>query len=564
MRKTLENLKISRKLALLLSSGIGPVICISLLSLWGLGIIHDASIQQEAASERMVAAQRAATSMGKVSYLVGHVALGTNCGSCHADGRAEASRIYKAEVDVYRTVLRQLKESERDPEGKQRVGEFEAAGERWHDINERVLGISRAGRQKEATEAFRGESIPAFSPVNKALQGYMSWQQPKLEADKQRMDRYARNVPAVVGLLALLAVAAAAFLGIAVSRTIVKPLRSAAGHLAAVAAGDLSKDVPEEERGRTDEIGQLSAAVQSMTVSLRDLLGSIHAEFVTLSTSAAELAASSATMSEGSSKASEKSHSVAAAAEEVSVNVTSVAAGMEQTSINLSNVSSHSEQMTATISEIAGNSEKARRITESATKQAVAITEQMNQLGAAAREIGKVTEAITEISSQTNLLALNAAIEAARAGSAGKGFAVVANEIKELAQQTATATEDIKNRIQGVQGSAVTGIAEIEKVSRVIHEVSDIVGTIAAAIEEQATVTRDIAQNIADASTGVGDANQRVSETSQATREIAHEITVVDRVAVEMTKGSEQVLASAAGLSQSAENLKMLVARFRV
>ena len=173
--------------------------------------------------------------------------------------------------------------------------------------------------------------------------------------------------------------------------------------------------------------------------------------------------------------------------------------------------------MTATIGEIAGNSEKARRITEEATRQAARISEQMNQLGAAAQLIGKVTETITEISSQTNLLALNATIEAARAGSAGKGFAVVANEIKELAQQTAAATEDIKGRIAGVQSSTAGGIAEIGKVSQVIHDVSDIVASIAAAIEEQATVTKDIARNIAEASTGVRDANKRVSETSQAT-----------------------------------------------
>src|ERR1035438_8996897 len=175
--------------------------------------------------------------------------------------------------------------------------------------------------------------------------------------------------------------------------------------------------------------------------------------------------------------------------------------------------------MTSTISEIAGNSEKARRITGDATQQAARITEQMNLLGQAAREIGKVTETITEISSQTNLLALNATIEAARAGAAGKGFAAVANEIKELAQQTAAATEDIKGRIAGVQSSAAGGISEIEKVSQVIHEVSDIVTSIAAAIEEQSTATKDIARNIAEASAGVQNANKRVSETSQATAE---------------------------------------------
>src|ERR1019366_8397648 len=191
------------------------------------------------------------------------------------------------------------------------------------------------------------------------------------------------------------------------------------------------------------------------------------------------LTASARQMSAGS----EKAQTVAAATEEMSANVTSVAAGMEQATTNLSNVAAATDEMTSTISEIAGNSEKARRITGDATRQATSITEQINQLGVAAREIGKVTETITEISAQTNLLALNATIEAARAGSAGKGFAVVANEIKALAQQTAAATEDIKGRVASVQSSTAGGIAEIEKISTVIHEVTEIVTSIATAIE---------------------------------------------------------------------------------
>ena len=143
----------------------------------------------------------------------------------------------------------------------------------------------------------------------------------------------------------------------------------------------------------------------------------------------------------------------------MSSNIETVAFGMEETTSNLAQVAVATKQMTSTISEIAQNSEKARRITDEATRQATRITEEINLLGAAAREIGKVTETITEISAQTNLLALNATIEAARAGSAGKGFAVVATEIKLLAQQTAAATEDIKNRIAGVQSATSTGIA---------------------------------------------------------------------------------------------------------
>ena len=189
-------------------------------------------------------------------------------------------------------------------------------------------------------------------------------------------------------------------------------------------------------------------------------------------------------MSDGSHRVSGNAHAVAAVVEQMTANVQSVASGMEQTSTSLASVASATEQMTSTIGEIAGNSEKARRITEEATRQTARIAEQMNQLGAAAQLIGKVTETITEISSQTNLLALNATIEAARAGSAGKGFAVVANEIKELARQTAAATEDIKSRIAGVQSSASGGIAEIGKVSQIIHDVSDSVSSTAAAIEE--------------------------------------------------------------------------------
>jgi methyl-accepting chemotaxis protein len=237
---------------------------------------------------------------------------------------------------------------------------------------------------------------------------------------------------------------------------------------------------------------------------------------------------------------------------------------MEQATANLTGVTAATEQMTSTIGEIAGNSEKARRITEDATRQAARIAEQMSQLGTAAQLIGKVTETITEISSQTNLLALNATIEAARAGAAGKGFAVVANEIKELAKQTASATEDIKARIAGVQSSTAGGIAELDKVTLVIREISDIVATIATAIEEQSTVTKGIARNIAEASSGVHDANQRVSETSQATAEISREIAGVDHAAERMAQGSEQVKLSAADLSRVAEQLQATAHRFKV
>jgi methyl-accepting chemotaxis protein len=391
----------------------------------------------------------------------------------------------------------------------------------------------------------------------------MDWQDTLVAENEKERAQTASTIWMALVIGCLFAFGGAVAAGTVLTRGIANPLATVVTHLGEIAQGDLSKDVSADFQARADEIGVLARAKQSMIVNLRKMLQEISGGIQVLSSSSTELIASSTQMTSGSRGASDKAHSVSAAAEEMSSNMTSVAAGMEETTTNLSHVAAATEQMTSTIGEIAANSEKARRITDEATRQAGRITEQMNLLGAAAREIGKVTEAITEISSQTNLLALNATIEAARAGSAGKGFAVVATEIKALAQQTAAATEDIKGRIAGVQSATAGGITEIGKISEVITEVSAIVASIAAAIEEQATATKDIARNIAEASTGVSDANARVAETSQVSREIARDIVSVDRSASEMTSGSDHVRSSAGELSSVAESLRVTVGRFR-
>jgi methyl-accepting chemotaxis protein len=444
------------------------------------------------------------------------------------------------------------------------VAEFEHQGTEWDKTNQHVLELSRAGKQMEAIETYRAESIPASGPVNKAMKAYLDWEQPRLDGAEQRADTLTRRMPVILAALALAALLIATFLGNAVTRSIIAPLGAAVKQIEGVASGDVSHDVPPEHLKRGDEIGLLSKAIQRMSESLRDLLKEVSGGVQVLSSSSTELSASSGQMSDGSRNASEKAHSVAAAAEQMSANSVSMTSSMEQTTTHLGGISSSMEQMTATIGEIAGNSEKARHITEEARQQATRITEQINQLGQAAQAIGKVTETITEISSQTNLLALNATIEAARAGAAGKGFAVVANEIKELAQQTAAATEDIKGRIASVQSSTSSGIAEIEKISKVINDVSDIVTTIATAIEEQATVTKNISRNIGDASNEVGNTNLRVAEASQVSQAIARDIAGVDGAAREMADGSEQVRAAAGELSKAAENISAAVACFKI
>jgi methyl-accepting chemotaxis protein len=365
--------------------------------------------------------------------------------------------------------------------------------------------------------------------------------------------------------MAGLVVLAGLVLGLALgfARNISRRIRQVVSSLKDIAEGqgDLTIRLPE---GSRDELGDLARYFNGFSGQLQNILREVRENSATLASSSTEMSAIAGQMSGGAQGTSAKAATVATAAEEMSANTSSVAAGMEQATTNLSSVATATEEMSATIGDIAANSEKARAISAEAGVQAEGVAGLMKQLGAAAQEIGKVTETITSISSQTNLLALNATIEAARAGAAGKGFAVVANEIKELAQQTATATEEIKGRISGIQSSTGAAMADVDKIAGVIREVGEIVATIATAIEEQASVTRDMARNIAEATVGVKDANQRVAQTATVSQEIARDIAAVNTASGEMTSASQQVQANSLDLSQLAEQLRTLVGRFKL
>ena len=234
---------------------------------------------------------------------------------------------------------------------------------------------------------------------------------------------------------------------------------------------------------------------------------------------------------------------------------------MEQATVNMGTVAAAAEEMSATIHEIAQNAERAKLTTSSAVEKSDGATTRIVELGDAASQIGAVTATIAAISSQTNLLALNATIEAARAG---RGFAVVANEIKELAQQTAKATEDIRERIQGIQNVTKFTVDDISGISEVIREVNDITATIAAAVEEQSVTTRDIAENVSQASLGIADMNSNVASSSAKAQEIGTQIGKVRDASSEMSLSSQTVQESAHDLSRLAERLTGLVSKFKV
>ena len=357
----------------------------------------------------------------------------------------------------------------------------------------------------------------------------------------------------------------ALLLGVALSALIIinfkKSLTYALDIAALVANGDFSQEIKITSK---DEMGVLLTALKKMVASLQKVFLEILTNVGTISSSATELSAISYQMAANSEQSAKNSNNVSSASEEMSSNMSSVASAAEQTAQNVSIVAASAEEMSTTIEEIAQNTEKGRVISLEAVNQTNSASQKMEMLGSAAKKVSKITEAITEISEQTNLLALNATIEAARAGEAGKGFAIVANEIKELAAQTAEATEKIRQQLEDIQNSTQSTITEIDQVTKTINEVNDVVSTIASAIEEQSIATKEIVGNVVQASQGIQEVTENVTQASVVSGSISQEIAQVNSGAQEINTASSQVQLSAEDLSKMSEQLKEMVNQFKL
>jgi methyl-accepting chemotaxis protein len=365
----------------------------------------------------------------------------------------------------------------------------------------------------------------------------------------------------VLGALSLAGMGALVFVMLLfIRRGVSGPLEAFGGVLEEVASGDLRRT---PDAAAADEVGNLGRSLVKSMAGLRSTLSAVRRSERKVQASSKAITEISEEMSRDTREASEKAGSVAAAAEEMSASAASVASAMDQAVANLARISDATAQMTSTIHEIAGNSERARHITEKASMHADGMRKVMDSLGAAAGEIGQVTETIGRISSQTNLLALNATIEAARAGTAGKGFAVVAGEIKALAQQTTAATEDIQARIDAIQASTAGAIADIHSITDVIREVRDVVAVIASAIEEQSISTRNIAENLSQASGEVLGASSGVVQTASVSHGIARDIAQVNEAARHINDSTRESRARSIELGVMAEQLGMVLASFQ-
>jgi len=399
--------------------------------------------------------------------------------------------------------------------------------------DEQIVPAVRAGDAERIEQLRNSQLAPAAAQVTalvRALDGQEEAEGKANAEHARRMYSTARALTVVVLIAGLLI--AAAF-GLLVARGIVKRVRVVSGVIDGIAEGDLTRKAQLAAR---DEIGLMGDQLDRATATLRNTVSRISGSSHTLAGSVEEMSSISSKIAANSEQTSSRASTVASAAELVSANVDTVATA--------------SEEITASIREIASSAADAADIAHGAVDLAQSANGTVAKLGVSSAEVGNIVKVITSIAEQTNLLALNATIEAARAGEAGKGFAVVASEVKDLAQETAKATEEISSRIQAIQSDTSDAVDAIAQIAEVIERINAYSNTIASAVEEQTATTSEIGRNVAEAASG--------------STNIADTIIGVAEAAQNTDAGVGESRRAADDLARVATELQQLVRQFRI
>jgi len=454
--------------------------------------------------------------------------------------------------------------------------EFTSAWNTWKAGNETLQKLAReydalkSGAHEQATlDQLQARMIEQSIPINGAnlvkadalLVKIMDINEAAAKDLAILSESDAAKAKQMIILFSLVAVVAGVVLGLFVTRMITAPITRCVAVVERLAQGDLTAQVG---LTRSDEIGVLANAVDTSITNLRSLIGQLSSTSTALLNSSSSLSDTAHTQAAAAEETTVQANNVAAAGEELSINSKSMSAAATQITQSTSTVAAAMEEMSSSIQEVARNCAQESEIARKADTQARQTRELMGKLDDSARQIGKVVELINRIAEQTNLLALNATIEAASAGEAGRGFAVVANEVKALARQSASATEDIRQQVASIQDNAGASMRSLDEVAKVIEQVSHISSSIAAAVEEQSATTAEIVGTIHQVSTATGTLSKNVQQTADGASEVARNISGVSQAASDGAKGAALTSTSATELSNLATTLGLLVSKFKV
>jgi methyl-accepting chemotaxis protein len=424
-----------------------------------------------------------------------------------------------------------------ESENKQRLGAVKEQLVTLRARQEEAMNLAASGSRDAVIQGgneFADKATPATEAIKTSLGGMANSFEQNLKDIAATVESENTSLAWTMLVFTLSALAIGIGLAIYLSRKISSASSLVLAKAQAIAAGDLTYD--ELTLMSRDELGELSQAMNTMNASLKEIILSIVANAQQVSNASDQFSTASQQISSNSEETTAQANVVSNATEHVTQNLQTVATG--------------AEEMSATIKDIAKNAGEAARVSSEAVKAAQVTNVSISKLGESSAQIGQVMKVITSIAQQTNLLALNATIEAARAGEAGKGFAVVANEVKELAKQTARATEDIGHKIAAIQEDTSSAVAAIGTISTVINQINDISNTIASAVEEQSATTNEMSRN--------------VSEAAKGSEEISENVHGMAAAAQSTSSSAHETQKAAKELSQMSSELRGLVKRFKV